>query len=159
MITPLHLNTPLSHKLNNLGNKNILYKSHGLWSAVKPELRSVCSGYNNTITRWCGCRCVLCSLLRVCVCVGVCVLCRKLTNFIESISEIFQVISGNLRDVMLHPGSWFVHLEDKHMLTPYCKELQGKVLFTACGSEATTSDVSVSKRRGCHCNLTLLLLY
>lgn len=147
----LHLSTPLSHKvfaLHNPGNKNILYKSHGLWSAVNPELRSVCSGYNSTIRRWCGCKCVLCPLLRE----QVCVWCRKLTNFIESISEIFQVIPGNLRDVILHPGSWFVYLKDEHMLTPYCKEVRGKVLLTASGSAATASDVSVPLRRGCHCN-------
>lgn len=147
--------------LDNFSNKNIWYKSYGLWSAVNPELRSLCSGCNGTIRCCCGCKSVLTEwlLLRVCVCVS----CRKRTYFIESVSEIFQVISGNLRDMMLHRASWFAHLRDEHMLTPCCKDLRLKVRLTVreheCRSGVATSDVSVSIRRGCHRNVTLLLLY
>lgn len=68
----LHSNTPLAHNvcaLNSLSSKNILYKSHGLRAAVKPELRSARSRCDHMSGSLCACRCAL-SPASVLVCRG-----------------------------------------------------------------------------------------
>ena len=97
-----YLQKYLTHKaytLNSPSHKNLLHKTHALWWVVKLLLRS------DILCRYSFAGCV-------CVCV-------KLTNFIKGLSEVVQVVAGNLCDVTLHCcplrwNTWNMHTDDEH---------------------------------------------